>query len=146
MLKRFKPVSASIRALNPTQSFLSSRATTRPFTASSLACGAKRIPSFADIKAVELDKYMVDPVQNPTLAQLRKEAMQKKTEESAAPADEALVSRLFKSFLFGSAKTKKEVQDLETSFSTQLMRGKYVHEVVVHKVLPEKALEYLDLV
>lgn len=53
---------------------------------------------------------------------------------------------MIKSFLYGSAETKKEVQDLEKSFSTQLMRGKYVHEIVTHRVMPGKATEYVDLV
>lgn len=55
------------------------------------------------------------------------------------------VSRLVKSFLYGSPQTKQEAKDVETSFSKTLMRGKYVHEIVTHKVFPGKALEYVDL-
>lgn len=82
------------------------------------------------------------------MAQLR-EIQDAKDNEGKVPAEgepEPLAPSLFKSFLYGSPKTKKESEELEQSFSTQLMRGKYVHEIVTHKVIPEKALEYLDLV
>ena len=79
------------------------------------------------------------------MAELRKAASDAKEQVIPSP-HEGLAPRLFKSFLYGSPKTKQEVQDLEQSFSKQLMRGKYVHEIVTHKVIPGKALDYLDLV
>lgn len=83
--------------------------------------------------------------QNSTLNELRQAVHDAKEHDIPSPQD-GLAPRLFKSFLYGSAKTKQEVKDLEQSFSKQLMRGKYVHEIVTHKVLPGKSLEYLDLV
>lgn len=68
-------------------------------------------------------------------------------ESSASGIDEndTHTSSLIKSFLYGSPQTKQEAKDLETSFSKTLMRGKYVHEIVTHKVNPGNALEYYDL-
>lgn len=49
--------------------------------------------------------------------------------------------------MYGSPQTKQEVKEqLETSFSRALMRGKYVHEIVTHRVVPGKAPEYLELI
>lgn len=106
----------------------------------------KRIPSFADIHAGELDKYKAEynSLHHPTLAQLRHDA--KVDGEKAIRKDESLAPKLFKSFLYGSSTTKAETSSFEESFSKKLMRGKYVHEIVTHKVIPGKALEYLDLV
>lgn len=53
---------------------------------------------------------------------------------------------LVKSFLFGSSKTRREQEDLESSYSKKIMRGKYVHELTVHKTIPSKSTNYLDLV
>lgn len=78
---------------------------------------------------------------NPTLSQLKQDS------ETVTEVDEneTKASRLIKSFLYGSPETKQEVKDLETSFSKTLMRGKYVHEIATHKVIPGKALEYHKL-
>lgn len=81
---------------------------------------------------------------NPTLQELKKEATDARKHDLLAPSG-GLANRLIKSFLYGSPKTKLEVEQLEQSYSKTLMRGKYVHEVVTHKVIPCRALEYLDL-
>jgi hypothetical protein len=98
----------------------------------------RRLPSFAKIKSVNVDTYS------------RQE--QASTDEAirafrgpTTDADEHNAG-LIKSFLYGSAKIKKEHKEMEQSFSKVLMRGKYVHELVTHKVIPSKACDYVDLV
>ena len=54
-------------------------------------------------------------------------------------------SQLVKSLLFGSKEGRKAEQEMEQSYSTMLMRGKYLHEMVVHKVKPDKVDNYVDL-
>uniref|UniRef100_A0A060T3Y1 ARAD1C37334p n=1 Tax=Blastobotrys adeninivorans TaxID=409370 RepID=A0A060T3Y1_BLAAD len=100
----------------------------------------RRLPSFADIRSVKLQEYQhqEDDIANEAIGRLR-EGIPQDGERSVAPG-------LIKSFLYGSPKIKEEQQAMEQSFSKVLMRGKYVHEIQIHKVYPDKAADYLDLV
>ncbi|KAK7204226.1 NIPSNAP-domain-containing protein [Myxozyma melibiosi] len=64
----------------------------------------------------------------------------------AASAGAKKSSGLIKSFLFGSEESKREIETLEKSYSSQLMRGKYVHEITYHQVRPESSPEYVKLI
>lgn len=100
----------------------------------------RRLPSFAEIRSVKLQEYQnqEDNIANEAIDRLR-EGIPQDGERSVAPG-------LIKSFLYGSPKIKEEQQAMEQSFSKVLMRGKYVHEIQIHKVYPHKAADYLDLV
>lgn len=101
--------------------------------------GFKRLPSLGEIKSIDLQKYHNEvEASNVVLKQLR-------LSEPSEPED-LTDSGLIKAFLYGSPKMKKEQKEIEHSFSQQLRRGKYCHEIVTHKVEPSKAGEYLDLV
>lgn len=117
----------------------------RLFTTSAIVRKSTRLPSFAEIRAIKLKQYAEEIEKDSTLQELKKEATDARKNDLITPSG-GLANRLIKSFLYGSPKTKLEVEQLEQSYSTTLMRGKYVHEVVTHKVIPDKALEYLDLV
>jgi hypothetical protein len=101
----------------------------------------KRLPSFAEIKSVDIQKYQKEEKSSDdaVLKQLRDSG-------PSNPEDPTKSSGLIKSFLYGSPKMKQEQIEIEQSFSQQLMRGKYVHEIVTHRVLPSKAVEYFELV
>lgn len=81
---------------------------------------------------------VVETSKKQTIQGLR-EGVVDESETSVAPS-------LIKSFLYGSQQIKDEQAEMEQSFSKMLMRGKYVHEIVTHKVKPSKAAEYLDVV
>ena len=65
--------------------------------------------------------------------------------EQADELTSSTSSQLVKSLLFGSKEGRKAEQEMEQSYSTMLMRGKYLHEMVVHKVKPDKVDNYVDL-
>ncbi|CAN6615779.1 hypothetical protein TRVA0_006S01904 [Trichomonascus vanleenenianus] len=102
----------------------------------------RRLPSFAKIKSVKLDQYLTEEqdTTDRTIQGLREGVVGKDNGEGS------IAPRLIKSFLYGSQKMKEEQQEMETSFSKVLMRGKYVHEIVTHKVKAERAPDYLDIV
>lgn len=128
LVRRFKGPAVAVYR----RGFMSSAVTPEKF---------RRLPSFAEIKSIDIQKYLKDE-------ETSDEKALKQLRESGPPnpEDPALSSGLIKSFLYGSPKMKQEQIEMEKSFSTQLMRGKYVHELVTHRVLPSKAVEYLDLV
>jgi hypothetical protein len=72
--------------------------------------------------------------------------MEKIREGTVENGSRSIAPSLIKSFLYGSQKIKREAAEMEQSFSKKLMRGKYVHEIVTHKVRPERATDYLDAV
>lgn len=88
---------------------------------------------------VDENKPLTPEQSSPTYKSLQKDS-------AGAAAQTAGGSGLFKSFLYGSEEGKKDMADLEQSFSKALVRGKYVHEVGIHSVIPAAAPEYLDLV
>jgi hypothetical protein len=104
-------------------------------------CGIKRLPSFAEIESVQLKEYLSEEKSQTdrNLNMLREGETEKHAEKRPSAG-------LIKSFLYGSNKTQQEQREMEQSFSKVLMRGKYVHEMVVHKVHPHKATDYLDVV
>ena len=55
-------------------------------------------------------------------------------------------NRLVKSLLYGSPAGQKEEQEMEQSYGKVLARGKYVHEIVLHKVKPDRVGEYVELI
>ncbi|KAI9882350.1 MAG: hypothetical protein M1823_005901 [Watsoniomyces obsoletus] len=50
------------------------------------------------------------------------------------------------SLIYGTKEGRQMDQEIERSYSQVLMRGKYVHSIVFHKVKPEKVDEYVALV
>lgn len=67
------------------------------------------------------------------------------TEDASSLVTSPKGSGLIKNFLFGSEESRREIESLEKSYSSQLMRGKYVHEITYHHVLPESSPEYVKL-
>ncbi len=54
-------------------------------------------------------------------------------------------TKLIKSVLFGSREGREAENEMQQSYSQKLARGKYVHELVVHKVKPRCVDAYLSL-
>jgi hypothetical protein len=52
----------------------------------------------------------------------------------------------FSNLIYGTAEGQQMDKDMERSFSQVLARGKYVHSIVFHDVIPDKVDEYVDLV
>ncbi len=50
------------------------------------------------------------------------------------------------SLIYGTKEGRQMDQEIERSYSQVLMRGKYVHSIVFHKVKPDKVDEYVALV
>lgn len=120
----------------------------RQFTSTAVKTeGFKRLPSFAEIKSVHLEEYLNEE-QSQTNRDLNKlrEGETSKHQEVKHSGSPRQGTGLVKSFLYGSNKTREEQDEMEQSFSKVLMRGKYVHEIVTHKVKPEKSAEYLDTI
>lgn len=105
----------------------------------------RRLPSFAKIRSVNIDEYVKE---EQTMTEERLRALHQSTETGPDLSNTPIAHApgLFKSFLFGSEKMKQEAKEVEQSFSKVLMRGKYVHELVTHKVDPAKACDYVDLI
>jgi hypothetical protein len=55
-------------------------------------------------------------------------------------------SHLVNSLLYGSKAYQAEEKLMEQSYGKMLARGKYVHEIVHHKVLPAHQKNYQDLI
>lgn len=55
-------------------------------------------------------------------------------------------NRIVKTLLYGTPAAQKEEMEMEQSYGKVLARGKYVHEIVLHKVKPEKVAEYVELI
>lgn len=112
--------------------------TSRAFS-TSLSPQIKRIPSLAAIKSVDIQNY----AKQKSVQEKEAEGIAKRVTEAAnTPVEE---EGLIKSFLWGSAKARSVDIQAETSFSQKLMRGKYVHEVVFHDVLPHRSPDYVEL-
>lgn len=51
--------------------------------------------------------------------------------------------------LYGDESSKEEikaaVESREVSYSQKIARGKYIHEIMKHKVKPERVTEYIEL-
>ncbi|KAK9459499.1 NIPSNAP-domain-containing protein [Lipomyces oligophaga] len=96
---------------------------------------SKRVPSLANIPPSYKGHYFTeDSITEPDA--------QRQSTDSDSFAKQSLI----KSFLFGSADLKREQESLERSISSQLMRGKYVHEITYHHVKPGSSPEYVQLV
>jgi len=54
--------------------------------------------------------------------------------------------RVVKSLLYGTPAAQKEEMEMEQSYGKVLARGKYVHEIVLHKVKPERVAEYVEMI
>ncbi|PRT55580.1 Protein NipSnap 1 [Wickerhamiella sorbophila] len=98
----------------------------------------RRIPSFGNINPIDLSKYQQEPLVEENQAATHEKAAKDLTELSHEGG-------LFKSFLFGSSQAQLEAAETERSFSERLMRGGYVHELLIHDVLPSKSTEYTEL-
>ncbi|CAO3654830.1 unnamed protein product [Mucor hiemalis] len=66
-----------------------------------------------------------------------------KTEESTATTKQGRANEIIEAVLYGSKKIKEEERQ---THSKVLARGKYVHELQIHKVKPDKVDEYVELV
>ncbi|KAK9475184.1 uncharacterized protein V1510DRAFT_167035 [Dipodascopsis tothii] len=118
---------------------MSSLRALRPFSTASRALAKTRVPSLGNVPPHD-DGHYFSPTRYP--------APPPATESQASdvmPSSDAK-SGLIKSILYGSDQSKKEQAAAERSYSNQLSRGKYVHEMVVHKVRPDRAPDYVDLV
>ena len=56
---------------------------------------------------------------------------------------------LLQNILYGDDTSKEEIQaaveSREVSYSQKIARGKYIHEIIKHKVKPDHVAEYIDL-
>ena len=69
--------------------------------------------------------------------------------EAAAASQPEHTSRAkdaISSLIYGTQEGRQMDRDIERSYSQVLMRGKYVHSIVFHKVKPDKVDEYIQLV
>ncbi|KAF3295911.1 hypothetical protein TWF132_000457 [Orbilia oligospora] len=53
---------------------------------------------------------------------------------------------VFSKLLHGSSEAQHDTYQIQESFSKVLARGKYVHELVFHRVRPDKVDEYIELI
>ncbi|KAK9477904.1 hypothetical protein V1514DRAFT_343382 [Lipomyces japonicus] len=115
----------------------------------------KRVPSFGNVPpqddghyfrqaSDEFDQNSALPKSDQSFSSSSSSSSSIKTLNSDRPLRSA--NRLIKAFLFGSEESKKDQENLEKSYSTQLMRGKYVHEIAFHQVKPEFSPEYVRLI
>ncbi|KAK9468386.1 hypothetical protein V1512DRAFT_259367 [Lipomyces arxii] len=106
---------------------------TRRFSsAHSLLKGDGRVPSFGNVPPLYKGHYF--------------DRKAKQDDSTEFTESEGKGQGLIKSFLFGTEESRKEQEVLEKSYSTQLMRGKYVHEIAFHQVKPEHSPEYVELI
>ncbi|KAK9495950.1 NIPSNAP-domain-containing protein [Lipomyces doorenjongii] len=106
-----------------------------------------RVPSFGNVPPLYKGHYF-GPEAEPDVTEAEPEpSTEESTTTQSKPAKVAAgANRLIKSFLFGTEESRKEQEVLERSYSTQLMRGKYVHEIAFHQVKPECSPKYVNLI
>ncbi|KAK9253740.1 NIPSNAP-domain-containing protein [Lipomyces tetrasporus] len=105
-----------------------------------------RVPSFGNVPPLYKGHYF-GPEVEPEVSEPEPEEPSTDESTKSRPAKVAAgANRLIKSFLFGTEESRKEQEVLERSYSTQLMRGKYVHEIAFHEVKPECSPKYVNLI
>ncbi|GAO50322.1 hypothetical protein G7K_4451-t1 [Saitoella complicata NRRL Y-17804] len=67
-----------------------------------------------------------------------------KSDDPSNPGEKG--SGIVSSLLYGTPEAHEDAKVLEQGFSKKLGRGKYVHEIIEHKVKPDRVEEYLELI
>ncbi|KAK9455097.1 hypothetical protein V1511DRAFT_499446, partial [Dipodascopsis uninucleata] len=116
----------------------------RNLSVSTALWSTKRIPSLADVPPHDDGRYFQQ--NRPSEGDNKNEGNDQESDNSTLVSHQSTANSLIKSFLYGSEESRKDQEKLERSYSTQLMRGKYVHEIAFHKVKPECGPEYVDLI
>lgn len=113
----------------------------RTFSTSSRLLSKVAPPSLGEIRAVDLEKYRSELSGPEELAT----ELAQYSEQDLKQSEKSEGGNLIKSFLYGSSKAQREAAQFDKSFSMQLMRGKYVHEIATHEVHPGASQEYVRL-
>lgn len=123
-----RPSTSPIQALRPLST-----------SASSLTSRHKS-PSLGDITPESVGSYKAN------LVAYREKLKSASAAATAEAAQTASATGTVKSLLYGTPAAQKEEIEMEQSYGKVLARGKYVHEIVLHKVKPEKVAEYVELI
>ncbi|KAH7037176.1 NIPSNAP-domain-containing protein [Microdochium trichocladiopsis] len=117
----------------------------RAFTATT---AQQKLPALADIKHDGVEEFKAK--QKEFREHLIKAEQRREEEHRAKIAakknqperPDGLISNL----IYGTKEGRELDAQIEASFSAVLARGKYVHSIVFHEVLPDKVEEYAELV
>lgn len=123
-----RPATSPIRALRPLSS-----------SASPLNSRHKS-PSLGDITPESVSSYKAN------LTAYREKLKSASAAANAEAAQAAQAAGTVKTLLYGTPAAQKEEMEMEQSYGKVLARGKYVHEIVLHKVKPEKVAEYVEMI
>ncbi|EPS36784.1 hypothetical protein H072_9689 [Dactylellina haptotyla CBS 200.50] len=66
--------------------------------------------------------------------------------DAAAEGPDIKTGGVFSKLLHGSSEAQQDTFQIQESFSKVLARGKYVHELVFHRIRPDKLDEYIELI
>ncbi|CAK7242030.1 MAG: hypothetical protein STHCBS139747_003506 [Sporothrix thermara] len=115
-------------------------------TAPSLAPNLKAVPALADIEPGKQDTF------NSKQKEFRErlvEAQRAQETKSIADASAKTPERKpgpISNLLYGTKEGRELDAQIEASFSQVLARGKYMHSILIHQVMPDKVAEYVALV
>lgn len=129
-------------------------------TSSILRKDSPKAPSIGELPPDSQEKFEIklhdfrekqEKLREQTRAEAKRKAAEAKKADDASAAASAssgdvkqggVVSKLF----YGSAEAQQDTLQLEESHSKVLARGKYVHELVFHRVKPDMVDEYMELI